>query len=141
MRANEAERTLQDLGLVPQRLEVTSSDVAEGSVAGYEPSGEVYPGDAVVLKVSMGDRVQIPVDIQGIPVDEAAQRLKSLGFRIGQRFGADRKTIEASGIDLDASGIEDQDLVGVQGRDAGFGVWMKPGSSIDLVYYDRKGGG
>ncbi|MFM9106899.1 MAG: protein kinase domain-containing protein [Chloroflexota bacterium] len=141
MAANEAERTLRDLGLMPQRLEVGSRDVPEGSVAGYEPSGEVYPGDAVVLKVSMGDRVQIPVDIQGIPVDEAAQRLKSLGFRIGQRFGADRKTIEASGIDLAAAGIEDQDLVGVQGRDAGFGAWMKPGSSIDLVYFDRKGGG
>jgi serine/threonine-protein kinase len=141
MPVNQAERALQDAGLAVQRVEIGSRDVPEGSVAAVEPSGDAYPGDTVVLKVSVGDKVQIPIDIQSIPVDEAAKRLRELGFRVGEKLGADRKTIEASGIDLGAAGIEDQDVVGVQGRGANFGAWMKPGSSIDLVFFDRKAGG
>jgi serine/threonine protein kinase len=141
MVANQAERELERADLIPQRVDVGSPSVPEGSVVAVDPAGEAFPGDTVVLQVSVGDKVQIPVDIQGIPVEDAARRLRDLGFKVGQRFGADRKTIEATGIDLAAAGIEDQDLVGVQGRDASFGAWMKPGSTVDLVYFDRKAGG
>ncbi|MGI9254372.1 MAG: PASTA domain-containing protein, partial [Thermomicrobiales bacterium] len=139
---NQAERKLQDEGLAPQVVEVGSANVPEGMVIGTDPAGEVFPGDTVELQVSVGNKVQIPVDIQSRPVDRAEKQLEALGFRIGKKIGVDRKSIEASGIDLNAAGIEDQDVVGVQGRDnAALGAWMNPGATIDLLYFDRKAGG
>jgi eukaryotic-like serine/threonine-protein kinase len=142
MPANRAERTLTERGLMAQTVDIGSPDVPEGSVVEVDSPDRVFPGDVVVLLVSVGDKVQIPVDIQGEPLDQAERRLEGLGFRIGERLGVDRRTIEASGIDLEDAGFEDQDVVGVQGRDdAGFGSWMRPGATLDLVYFDSRGGG
>ena len=134
---DEAEALLraQDLGVV--REEVPSRDVPPGGVVGTDPANHATVGDTVVLQVSAGDRVRIPPEIQGQPLDQVARQLERLGLRVGNRFPVDRATIERFGIDLAAAGIGDQDVVGVQGEGVDFGAWVTPGTSVDLVYYDR----
>jgi serine/threonine-protein kinase len=133
--ADQAQGLLEDQGLIVQRQEQASTDVPEGAVIGTEPSDGAQPGDTVTIFVSVGDKVQIPPDIQGSPLPDAVARLDQLGFEITDQIGVDRERIESFDIDLEAAGIVDQDVVGIQ--EANFGVWLPPGTAITLVYYDE----
>jgi hypothetical protein len=135
--ADQAQGMLEDRGLTVQREEQASTDVPEGSVIGTEPSNVAQPGDTVTLFVSVGDKVQIPREIQGAPLSEAVASLEGLGLTITDQIGVDRARIESFGINLESAGIVDQDVVGVQDNGANFGAWLPPGTAITLVYYDQ----
>ena len=140
--AAEAASVLGDLGLAVARTEIGSPDVPEGNVVAIEPDDSALPGETVTLRVSVGDRVQIPPDIFGSPVESVARQLERLGLRVGLRLTADRATVESFGVDLEAAGIEPGDVVGVQGAtpDIAIGAWVRPNAQVDLVSYDRGGG-
>lgn len=133
----EAEGLLRHQGLEVTREEVASTDVAPGLVAGSDPPRCASAGQTVTLGISVGDKVRIPGALQGEPLDQAAAQLERLGLRVGQRFGVDQRTIVDSGLDPATAGIEDQDVVGVQGDGVGLDAWVAKGTVVDLVYYDR----
>jgi eukaryotic-like serine/threonine-protein kinase len=137
--ADQAQSQLESRGLTVQREEQSNTDVPEGAVISTDPSDVAQPGDTVTIFVSMGDKVQIPPDIQGSPLPDTVSRLEQLGFEITDQLGVDRARIEQFGVDLEAAGIVDQDVVGVQNEDntASFGAWLPPGSAIEVVYYDE----
>ena len=135
--ADEAEALLVEHGLVVEREEVPSVDVPPGLVAGTDPADRARPGETATLLVSVGDRVRIPEEIQGQPIDQVERQLEALGLRVGDRYPVDRATIEGFGLDLASAAIEDRDVVGVQGAEVTFNAWVPPGTEVDLVYYDR----
>jgi serine/threonine-protein kinase len=135
--ADEAEALLRERGLRVTRTEEGSAEVPEGAVVGVAPPEAASAGETVTLRVSVGDRVRIPPEIQGQPLDQVARQLGELGLRIDESIPVDRATIEGFGLDLVAAAIADGDVVGVQGAEGvDFGVWLPPGTEVDLVYYD-----
>jgi serine/threonine-protein kinase len=134
--ADDAQALLEGKGLVVNQQEQASKDAPEGTVISTNPSDEAMPGDSVTLNVSVGDKIQIPRDIQGSPLGEAVARLEQEGFVIADQIPVSKKRIESFNIDLKAAGIADHDVVGVQDNGANFGAWLPPGTSISLVYYD-----
>ena len=140
--AEEAAAILGELGLAVSRVEIGSPDVPEGSVVSIDPDGSAVPGETVALRVSVGNRVQIPTEIFGSPVDDVARQLERLGLRVAARYPVDAETVQSFDIDLDEAGIQNGDVVGVQGSapEIDFGAWVRPNAEVDLVYYDRGGG-
>ncbi|MFL5760827.1 MAG: Stk1 family PASTA domain-containing Ser/Thr kinase [Thermomicrobiales bacterium] len=134
--ADDAQALLEGKGLTVQRQEQASTEVPEGKVITTEPNDEARPEDTVTLVVSVGDKIQIPREIQGAPLGEAVAQLEQEGFAITDQIPVSKAHIESFGIDLDAAGIVDHDVVGVQDNGANFGAWLPPGTSISLVYYD-----
>ena len=137
--AEEAARQLGELGLAVARAETGSQEVPEGSVVATDPADAAAPGETVTLQVSVGDRVQIPTDLFGRPIENAVRQLERLGLRVNERFAVDRATVQSFGIDLDAAGIENGDVVGVQGAspEIEFGSWVRPNTAVDLVYFGQ----
>jgi tRNA A-37 threonylcarbamoyl transferase component Bud32 len=135
--ADQAQGLLEGQDLTVEREEQASTDVPEGSVIGTDPSDVAQPGDTVTMFVSVGDKIQIPREIQGAPLSEAVATLEQRGFEITDQLGVSRADIEEFGIDLDAAGIVDQDVVGVQDNGANFGAWLPPGTAITVNYYDQ----
>ena len=135
MPLDDASNLLGARGLAVETEQIGSVSIPEGSIVGViPPTAEI--GQTVTLRVSAGDRVEVPGSIQGQPLDQAASRLKELGLVVGDSVGVDRATIEEAGLDLATEGIEDGDVVGAQGKDIDFGAWVPPGSGVTLVYYD-----
>ncbi|MGH2533754.1 MAG: Stk1 family PASTA domain-containing Ser/Thr kinase [Thermomicrobiales bacterium] len=135
--ADEAEDRLREEGLEVERQEQGNPEVPEGRVIAAEPADVASPGDTVTLFISLGDRVQVPREIQGAPLDEARASLEELGFVVTDAIPVNRAFIESFNIDVEQTGIEDQDVVGIQDNDANFGSWLPPGTSVRLVYYDQ----
>lgn len=135
--ADNAQALLEDKGLVVQRKEQASTEVPEGAVITTEPADVANPGDTVTLVVSVGQKIQIPRDIQSSPLGEAVARLEQIGFVIADQIPVSEERIKSFGVDLDAAGIVDHDVVGVQDNGANFGAWLPPGTSISIVYYDE----
>ncbi|MGX7823723.1 Stk1 family PASTA domain-containing Ser/Thr kinase [Actinokineospora sp. 24-640] len=95
-----AAKNLTDVGLTPQRRDV-SSDKPAGTVVDQAPkSGEVSPGFTVVLDVSNGDqqdkRIEMP-DLEGMTPDEAKGKLQELGWT-GSLNQIDQRTCEEDEI-------------------------------------------
>lgn len=134
--ADQAEDLLVDAGLDVVREDQASGDVPEDRVIGTDPSDTAAPGETVTLFVSVGDKVQVPSEIQGSPLDDAVATLEDLGFVVADTIPVSREYIEGFDVDLDAAGIEDQDVVGIQDNGANFGAWLPPGTSVTLVFYD-----
>ncbi len=134
----EVIETLTATGLQPVQAQIGSATVPLGSVAQIDPTGLVAPGTAVTIFVSQGDTILLPADIFGETREIADTRLTEAGFVIVGNDTANRAAIEAAGVDLTVSGIEDGDVVGVQNADrtATFGAWLPPGTELTLVSYD-----
>jgi len=131
-----AEERLRSLGLDVTFGEIGSTEVREGLVAALDPPGQVRPGDTVTILVSMGNKVQIPREIQGGPLQAAVSALEQLGFQIAHTYAVPRSVLIEAGIVPEEAGIEDGDVVGIQDNGADFGAWLPPGTSVSLVYYD-----
>jgi serine/threonine protein kinase len=127
-------RQLTQLGLNVQQVDEGSATIAAGRVIRIEEQ-TANPGDDVHVVVSKGDQVQIPLDIQSMPIADAEAKLKDLGLTVGDPIGVSRAHIEQS-IDLAKYDIVDGDVVGIQEADAGFGSWIPSGSIVTPVYYD-----
>lgn len=136
--AANAENVLRERGLNVERREVGSADVAEGQVVALDPADRARTGDIVIVEVSKGDRVRIPGELQGQPIDDAVAQLERLGLRVVGRIAVSEQTIADAGVDLDASGIGVGDVVGVQDNGAAFGAWVARGTTVTVVYYDRE---
>jgi serine/threonine-protein kinase len=81
-RSSAAAQQLQDAGFEVNMIPFESDDVAEGRVAGQRPGpGEMADeGSTVTLQVSSGPgEAPIPL-VQGLPADEAEERLREAGF-------------------------------------------------------------
>lgn len=81
MDADEAEKQLRDLGLVPKREEQASKDFQKGQVIKTEPPAgkDVDAGTTVRLFVA-GQTVTIPTNLVGMPCPNAANTIGSLGL-------------------------------------------------------------
>ena len=126
---------LISLGLNVSQLQEGSPTIPDGQVIRIDEQ-TAQPGDLVHVVISMGDRVQIPLDIHSQNVDEAADRLGDLGLSVNDPIGVSQERIESSGVILDDYQIVDGDVVGIQEETAGFGAWVEPGTELTLVYYD-----
>jgi eukaryotic-like serine/threonine-protein kinase len=127
-------KQLTDLGLNVVPVDEGSASVAAGNVIRIEEQS-AQAGDDVHLVVSKGDQVQIPLNLQSMPVDDAVAMLEDLGLVVKDPLGVSRSRIEES-IDLDAYKIVDGDVVGIQEADAGFGSWVDVGSTVTPVFYN-----
>ncbi len=80
----DAERTLNDLGLVPEVTEEESESIPEGTVISQSPDTgtNVGPGATVTLTVSSGPpEIDIP-DVVGESVRDARKALEEAGFEV-----------------------------------------------------------
>ncbi|WP_017600007.1 Stk1 family PASTA domain-containing Ser/Thr kinase [Nocardiopsis lucentensis] len=83
-KVEDAQRTLEDLGLTVDVVEEESEDVEEGVVITQDPDNgsTVGAGGTVTLTVSTGPPgVEIP-DVVGLQVGEAREQLKEAGFKV-----------------------------------------------------------
>lgn len=126
---------LISMGLIVSQVQEGSGDVPEGQIIRLEED-QAVPGDTVHVVVSMGDRAQIPADLQSKPLAEVTRELTDLGFAVGEPIAVSKTRIESFGVDLAALEIADGDVVGIQEADAGFGQWIQRGATITPVYYD-----
>jgi serine/threonine-protein kinase len=133
---DQVEARLNQLGFTPIIAQEASTDVEAGNVIRVDPEGEAQPGESVTVYVSMGDTVYVAPDLQGQPLDTVISLLENNGLEVTNQIGVDAATIEAAGLDLEASDIQDRDVVGIQDNDANFGVWLPRGTQVTLVYYD-----
>jgi hypothetical protein len=117
------------------QIQEGSETVAEGAVIRIDEQSAM-PGETVHVMVSMGNKVQIPADLQSQPIDDAVDRLEEAGLTVGEPIGVSRDRIESFDVDLDEFQIVDGDLVGIQEDGAGFGLWVERGSLVTPVYYD-----
>lgn len=135
--ANTVAAELTDAGLNVVLADEGSASVPEGSVTRLEPVDQARPGDEVNVYVSVGDKVQIPVELQGEPLDQVRTQLTELGFEIANEFSVSRETLINANIpDPEAAGLVDGDVVGIQDNDAAFGGWVTRGAAITIIFYD-----
>jgi serine/threonine-protein kinase len=133
---DQASARLEQLGFDPVVAEEASTEVDAGNVIRIDPNGEAQPGESVTIYVSVGDQVYISPDLQGQPLDTVISTLENDGIAVSNQVGVPAATIEAAGLNLEASDIKDKDVVGIQDNDATFGVWLPRGTEVTLVYYD-----
>ncbi|HQY30302.1 MAG TPA: protein kinase [Thermomicrobiales bacterium] len=126
--------SLTSLGFNVIQVEEGSATIAEGNVIRIEEAS-ADPGADVHVVISMGDKVQIPITLQSMPVDDAVAELSALGLDVQTPIGVSRQRIQTA-LDLDAFQIVDGDVVGIQETDAEFGAWVPVGSAITPVFYD-----
>lgn len=133
-----ARQTLENMGLAVDRYDEPSKETPSGNVIRLEPADSARPGDTVTLVISAGDMVQIPGNLQGMPLDQARTELENLGLTVANEFGVSEQTIRDAGIDpLSDAGIDNGDVVGIQDSNATFGGFVEPESSVTLIYYDE----
>ena len=72
----------------------------------------------------------------GLPWTKVVVGLEQDGLVVAGTVYAARSLIEEFGIDLEAAGIVDGDVVGLQDHGATFGAWVPAGTSVTLVIYD-----
>lgn len=127
---------LGDLGLnVSAKLE-GSQTLPEGTVIRIEPADVAAVNDEIVVYVSQGDRVLIPVDLQGDQLERARALLEEAGLVVAGQVPVSAQIIRDAGLDMESARIVDGDVVGVQDNGAQFGGWIDRGASVTLVYYD-----
>jgi serine/threonine protein kinase len=138
MKADDAENLLTSKGFQVSRVDQGSQTIAAGAVIDVDPADRAQPGDKITIAVSKGDMVQIPVELQGESVATVTTALEKLGLKIAGTNpvpAADLKDANGAPLDLNALGIQDGDVVGVQDNNATFGGWVQRGASVTLNYY------
>jgi serine/threonine-protein kinase len=133
-----AERRLTSRGLTVEIVEVGDEEIPAGLVVEIDPATEAAIGETVLLYVSVGDAIQVPVEVQGRPVDDVERQLERAGFEIVGVEPVDRETIEDAGVEPQEAGIDPGDMVGFSAGDDAveFDDWLPRGTEITLYYYD-----
>ncbi|MGI8793491.1 MAG: PASTA domain-containing protein [Acidimicrobiales bacterium] len=96
---------LEKLGLVVQRQDAFSDDVAAGQVISTKPAEgqEAKKGETVAVNVSKGaDLVKVP-NLSGLSEDDAEKKLDDVGLKLGQRFGPKNRKVFDSNPSAGAS--------------------------------------
>jgi serine/threonine-protein kinase len=94
----EAEKALTELGLVPKRVDDYSSSVKAGQVISTQPAAgeQAAKGSEVAVKVSQGPKkVKVP-NVSGLSVDEAEEKLNSVGLRVKGVSGSTRRSVKST---------------------------------------------
>ncbi|MCJ8505880.1 Stk1 family PASTA domain-containing Ser/Thr kinase [Kocuria flava] len=121
MDAAVAETAVRDAGLVPERDEVHSDDVAEGDVVATDPAADtqVQQGSTVVLEVSLGPaEVEVPGDLAGRSEEEVREALEAAGLDPGPT-----RTVNSAWVPRGA----------VVTTDPASGTRVPSGSEVELV--------
>jgi eukaryotic-like serine/threonine-protein kinase len=86
-RAENATQTLQEQGFEVNVVAVESDTVDEDRVVEQDPAGgtEAEAGSEVTISVSTGPGEAVVPLVQGLPADEAADRMRDAGFRTERR--------------------------------------------------------
>jgi serine/threonine-protein kinase len=143
MKAANAQSQLEAKGFTVTTVEQASKTIAEGAVISVNPPDQAQPGQRITLAVSVGDKVQIPISLQGENIETVKAALEELGLKIAGTnalAAADIKDGNGAPLDLTTLGIENGDVVGIQDNGAVFGGWVAPGTSVTLNYYDANAG-
>jgi serine/threonine-protein kinase len=128
---------LTSLGLNVVLIDEGSATIIAGNVTRTDPDDEASPGDDVSVYVSVGDRVLIPASLQGEPLGRVRTSIENSGLEVAGEIPVSRNTLDSAGVDLEAAGIANGDVVGIQDNGARFGGWVDRGSSVTLIYYDE----
>ncbi|MDD6195174.1 MAG: Stk1 family PASTA domain-containing Ser/Thr kinase [Lachnospiraceae bacterium] len=123
MTEETAIKTLKDKGFKYNRTYTYTSDVAEGTVISYTPTGTGKKGDTITIEVSAGiQSVQVP-GVSGMTQQEAANALAQAGLTVGNITTEYSDNVEAGRVI--SQGI-------AQGKT------VDSGTSVDLVISDGK---
>jgi serine/threonine-protein kinase len=132
-----ASATLRDLGLVAERQDVPSRNVAQGLVIDQDPLGgnDVAPGSTVTLTVSLGDVVAVP-DLFGMDVEEARQQLTDAGFVVNTN-GQTKEQInkENPAFFTVNPNVQDGQVIS---QSFPAGSYQPRGATIAIAYYKAK---
>ncbi len=121
MSEDTAKKTLANAGFNVNTAYEYSTDVTEGTVISYTPTGVGASGDTITITVSSGlETVQVP-DVAGMTQEEASNALAAVGLKVGN-------------ITTEYSENVAQGCVISQGTAAGKTVDMN--SSVDLIISD-----
>jgi serine/threonine-protein kinase len=134
----EAAALITQAGLTPIIEETGSPDVDRGNVVRTEPEQEADPASNVTIFVSVGDQVWVDPTLQGQPLDTVVQALTDAGLVVINQNPVSATQIDEVGIDREAFGIVDQDVVGIQDNGAEFAVWLPRGTEVSLNYFDEQ---
>jgi serine/threonine-protein kinase len=127
---------LVEAGLNPIVTEAGSAEIGRGNVIRTDPPDQADPASDVTVYVSIGDQVYVDPSLQGEPIDTVVQSLTDAGLIVINRNAVSGAQLDDAGLDREAFGIEDGDVVGIQENGAAFGVWLPRGTEVSLNYYD-----
>jgi eukaryotic-like serine/threonine-protein kinase len=132
-----ASGTLRDLGLVAERKDVPSRNVAQGLVIDQDPLGgnDVSPGSTVTLTVSLGDVVAVP-DLFGLNFEQARKQLIDAGFVVNVNGQTkDQINKENPAFFTVNPGVQDGQVIS---QSLPAGSYQQRGAVIAIAYYKAK---
>ncbi|MCU1528581.1 MAG: serine/threonine protein kinase, partial [Frondihabitans sp.] len=105
---------LEELNLVPERVDISSSTIADGNVVRTNPASgtHVAPQDTVSVYVSSGPETATIPDTSGMSQDQAWAALTKLGFKKGSVTQKDSPTQPANTVLSTAPASGSSDPVG-----------------------------
>ncbi len=134
---DRASATLREAGLVIERKDVASRNVAQGIVVDQDPLGgnDVKPGATVTLIVSLGDVALVP-DLFGVNFEAARKQLTDAGFVVsvdGQT--KDRINKENPNFFTLYPNTQDGQVIS---QSVAAGSYQQRGATIVIAYYKAK---
>ncbi len=136
MDLEEAEKVLNDKGLIVHFEYVKNNDVPENQVVSMdiEAGTDVKPGDEVTLEISSGKDTVDVADITGMTAAEAVKKLEEQGFTV--------VTLENYDVNVAAGNVISQNPVGGSSQLPGTTVtiYVSKGKQAFTVSFNANGG-
>ena len=102
----EAEKTVDDLGLKIETTEVASSDVEEGKIVSQDPEykeGKIEKGSTIKVNVSKGPEQNELPKLEGMKIEDARKTAETLGITLKEETENNDKVEEGIIIKQDTS--------------------------------------
>ena len=102
----EAEKTVDDLGLKLETTEVASSDVEEGKIVSQDPEykeGKIEKGSTIKVNVSKGPEQNELPKLEGMKIEDARKTAETLGITLKEETENNDKVEEGIIIKQDTS--------------------------------------
>ncbi len=136
MDVEEAEKLLNDKGLIVHFEYVKNDDVPENQVVSVslEAGAPVKPGDEVTIEVSSGKNTVEVADVSGLTAEEAVKKLEAQGFKVLK--------LENYDANVPAGQVISQNPAGGSGQLPGTTVtiYISKGKQAFTVTFDANGG-
>ena len=132
-----AAATLREAGLVVERKDVASRNVAPGIVVDQDPLGgnDVRPGAPITLIVSLGDVALVP-ELFGVNVETARKQLTDAGFVVAvDAQSKDRINKENPTFFTLYPNTQDGQVIS---QNVAAGTYQQRGATIVIAYYKAK---